>query len=76
MLDAKTIVFSQSLLGTALHLVLNGSPAQGDKSAIKAKESNKLLILPRQFFSEQKGGNLILALSYKEKEDANFQSIL
>ena len=63
MMEAKTVVFSQSLLGTALHLVLTGqgqaSGQHGMKSAVKsaikqqpAAKAFKLLILPRQFFSE------------------------
>ena len=30
-----------------------------------------MLVLPRQFFSEQKGGNLILAFSLKVNQDCD-----
>jgi hypothetical protein len=69
-MEVKTIVFSQSLLGTALHLVLIGS-----KEGVE-KTDYKLFVLPRQVFSEQKGGNLILAFSVKHENEDNFKSIL
>jgi hypothetical protein len=61
--EVQTIVFSQSLVGTALYLVLQAN-----------QNDHRLFLLQRSFFSEQKGGNLILALSVKH--DKEFESIL
>ena len=37
----------------------------------------KLLVLPRSFFSEQKGGNLILAFSVNlQDQGSDFESLL